>query len=77
MRGLAIGRAIEDVAQTFMAYQTDLLQGTLPAKDLLALCSPAVQNTLHEAKELARQQVFNHPSKLMLGIAAFPCLGSI
>ena len=77
LRGLAIGRAIEDVAQTFMAYQTDLLQGTLPAKDLLALCSPAVQTTLHEAKELARQQVFNHPSKLMLGIAAFPCLGSI
>lgn len=77
LRGVAIGRAIDDVAHTFMRHQTELLHGALPAKDLLALCSPQVQDTLQAAKELARQQVFNHRSKLMIGIAAFPCLGSI
>lgn len=77
LRGIAIGQAIEDVAQTFMRHQTDLLNGEFKGKDLLALCSPAVQDTLEEAKELARTRIFRHKSKLMTEIAAFPCIGSI
>lgn len=77
LRGIAIGRAIEDVAQTFMTHQSDLLRGEFKGKDLLALCSPEVQNTLEKAKELARTRIFRHQSKLMTEIAAFPCVGSI
>lgn len=77
LRGMAIGRAVEDVAQTFMTHQKDLLNGSFQGKDLLALCSPEVQNTLEKAKELARTRVFRHQSKLVTEIAAFPCLGSI
>ncbi|UOO80969.1 deoxyguanosinetriphosphate triphosphohydrolase [Uruburuella testudinis] len=77
LRGIAIGRAIDDVAQTFMTHQSDLLHGEFQGKDLLALCSPEVQNTLEKAKELARTRIFRHQSKLMTEIAAFPCVGSI
>ncbi|WP_373761966.1 deoxyguanosinetriphosphate triphosphohydrolase [Neisseria dentiae] len=77
LRGMAIGRAIEDVAQTFMTHQQDLLSNHFKGRDLLALCSPEVQNTLEKAKELARTRIFRHQSKLMTEIAAFPCLGSI
>ena len=57
LRGIAIGKAIEDVAQTFMMHQSDLLNGNFKGKDLLALCSPQVQNTLEKAKELARTRI--------------------
>ncbi|MDO4694759.1 MAG: deoxyguanosinetriphosphate triphosphohydrolase [Eikenella sp.] len=77
LRGIAIGRAIDDMAQTFMMHQSDLLNGQFRGKDLLALCSPEVQDTLEQAKELARTRVFRHQSKLMTEIAAFPCIGSI
>ncbi|MDO4641614.1 MAG: deoxyguanosinetriphosphate triphosphohydrolase [Neisseria sp.] len=77
LRGIAIGRAVDDVAQTFMMHQADLLNGQFKGKDLLALCSPAVQNTLQKAKDLARTRVFRHESKLMTSIASFPCLGSV
>ena len=77
LRGIAIGRAIEDVAQTFMMHQADLLAGQFQGKDLLALCSPEVQNTLEKAKELARTRIFRHHTKLITEIATFPCLSTI
>ena len=77
LRGIAIGRAIDDVAQTFITHQSDLLDGSFKGCDLLALCSPEVQDTLENAKELARTRIFRHQSKLMTEIASFPCLGSI
>lgn len=77
LRGMAIGKAIEDVAHTFMLHQRDLLAGQFQGKDLLALCSPPVQNTLEQAKRLARDRIFRHRSKLITEIATFPCLGLI
>ncbi|MCF7530052.1 deoxyguanosinetriphosphate triphosphohydrolase [Neisseria lisongii] len=77
LRGIAIGKAIDNVAQTFMMHQAELLAGQFQAKDLLAVCSPEVQNTLEKAKELARTRIFRHRTKLMTEIATFPCLGSI
>lgn len=77
LRGIAIGRAIDDVAQTFIKHHDDLLAGRFQGRDLLALASPAVQNTLEKAKELARTRIFSHQSKLMTEIATFPCLGLI
>lgn len=77
LRGIAIGRAIDDVAQTFMLHQSDLLNGAFQGKDLLSLCSPEVRDTLEAAKELARVRIFSHQSKLMTEIAAFPCLGLV
>ncbi|WP_066567104.1 deoxyguanosinetriphosphate triphosphohydrolase [Snodgrassella sp. CFCC 13594] len=77
LRGIAIGRAIDDVAQTFMTHHEDLLAGAFQAKDLLAMASAEVQDTLIQAKELARTRIFRHQGKLITEIATFPCLGSI
>ena len=74
---IAIGKAIDDVAQTFMLHQSDCWTEHSKAKDLLALCSPQVQNTLAKAKELAQTRIFRHHTKLLTEIATFPCLGSI
>lgn len=77
LRGIAIGRAVDDVAHTFMLHQQELLNGEFQGKDLLAFCSEEVRETLEVAKEAARTYIFRHPSKLMTEIAAFPCLGQI
>lgn len=77
LRGVAIGRAVDDIAQTFITHHRDLLLGTFQAKDLLALASPDVNEALNEAKELARTRIFRHESKLFTEIATFPCLASI
>ena len=77
LRGMAIGRAIDDMAQTFMLHHADLLAGSFQGKDLLSVCTPEVRDSLERAKELARTRVFRHQSKLITEIAAFPCIGSI
>lgn len=77
LRGMAIGRTIDDMAQTFMLHHADLLFGNFQGKDLLSVCTPEVRDTLEGAKELARTRVFRHQSKLITEIAAFPCIGSI
>ncbi|MDO5686472.1 MAG: deoxyguanosinetriphosphate triphosphohydrolase [Neisseria sp.] len=77
LRGMAIGHAIKSVAETFMRHHADLLAGSFAGKDLIALSSPEVRDTLAQAKEIALHRVFRHESKVMTEIAAFPCLGSI
>lgn len=77
LRGIAIGHAISDVAETFMRHHQDLLDGCFKSKDLLMMTSKSVRDTLIAAKELAQHKVFRHQSKVMTEIAAFPCLASI
>ena len=77
MRGLAIGAATQSVANTFMKYHRDLMSGTFPAKDLISVCDAKVSDALNNAKKIASEKVFNHKSKVMTEIAAFPCLGLI
>lgn len=77
MRGLSIGRAVEEMAQTFVQHQHDLLNGEFKGKDLLSVCGENVRTTLVEAKNLASDRVYRHRSKLIHELAAFPCLGSI
>lgn len=77
LRGIAIGRAVDDIAHTFIKHHRDLLNGSFCGKDLLALASPDVSEAMNAAKELARTRIFRHQSKLITEIATFPCLGSI
>ncbi len=63
LRGIAIGRAIDDVAQTFMTHQSDLLNGRFQGKDFLSLCSPEVRNTLEKAKEFGAHAHFPPPKQ--------------
>lgn len=78
MRGIAIGQAIEHIAEVFMRHEQQLLNGQFADKaDLLSYTDDYVQQTLENAKQLARDQIFNHRSKLMHGLAAFKCLATI
>lgn len=77
LRGMAIGRAVDDIAQTFMKHHDALLAGDFQARDLLAVAGTAVQDALNQAKQLAQDRIFRHQSKLITEIATFPCLGSI
>lgn len=77
LRGVAIGKCIEDVTQKFIKHQDSLLNGTFPAKDLLSLCDSEISDTLNAAKELALQKIYRHREKLVTEIAAFPCLSNI
>lgn len=74
MRGSAIGLAIQDIAEKFLQHETALLNGEFAAKDLLEIADEKVQTTLNQAKNLARERIFRHRSKLMYELAAFPCV---
>lgn len=77
MRGRAIGRAIDEVAKRFFEHHDGLLHGAFIYKDLLDSCDNSVKETLQNAKNLAKNQIFNHHSKLITEIASFGCLGQI
>lgn len=77
MRGYAIGQAIDNIAKIFIEYETRLLNGEFTHHDLIAIAQDEVQQTLHNAKKMARERIFRHHTKLMHELAAFPCLGSL
>lgn len=77
LRGKAIAAAISEVTRQFMRHHDALLQGSFEYKDLLSACHSPVYDTLNNAKQLAFDKVFHHPSKLHTEIATFGCLGSL
>ena len=77
LRGMAIGKAIDSVANTFYIHHKSLLAGDFPSKDLISVTEPMISETLANAKEIAANQVFRHENKVITEIAAYPCLGSI
>lgn len=77
LRGIAIGKCIDEAAQKFMMHQNEFLLGEFKAKDLLSVCEKQVGETLQQAKELARTRIYRHRSKLVTEIASFPCLGGL
>ncbi len=77
MRGRAIGKAIDEVANRFFDHHDELLQGEFAHKDLLEACDDSVGQTLEKAKTLAKNQIFHHHTKLVTEIASFGCLGQI
>ena len=77
LRGIAIGRCVSEVAQKFMLHHDSLLAGNFPAKDLITLTEPAVQEALIQAKELASNKVYRHRTKLVTELASYPCMSTI
>lgn len=77
LRGMAVGHCVAVLADRFMAHHDELLAGTFPEKDLIAVCEGPVRDTLIAAKALASQKVYRHRDKLVTEIAAYPCLGAL
>jgi len=66
-------RLVNTVTDAFVANSDALLAGTLNGS-LFAHCEDDVQNGINRAKQLARDQIFNHPSKVRMELMANQCL---
>ena len=73
LRARAMMRLVNTVTDAFVANSDALLAGTLTGS-LFAHCDATVQNGINNAKQLARQKIFNHPSKVRMELMANQCL---
>ncbi|QZA81801.1 deoxyguanosinetriphosphate triphosphohydrolase [Deefgea piscis] len=73
LRGKAIDRSIRDVAATFMTHYERIMAGTYQG-DLLNDCPPSMRLGLAEAKQLARDRIFNERRKIEIEVGSFTCL---
>jgi dGTPase len=73
LRSRAMMRLVNTVTDAFVANSDALLAGTLQGS-LFAHCDTSVQNGILQAKQLAREKIFNHPSKVRMELMANQCL---
>ncbi|WP_182406714.1 deoxyguanosinetriphosphate triphosphohydrolase [Psychrobacter sp. GP33] len=73
LRARAMMRLVNTVTDAFVANSDALLAGTLIGS-LFAHCDATVQNGINNAKQLAREKIFNHPSKVRMELMANQCL---
>lgn len=76
LRGKAIDILVNAVVDTFIKYETELLNGQL-THDLITLSDAKVATCIKSAKELAKQKIFNDPKKALVEIGAYTTLGSL
>ena len=75
LRGQAIGKIIDGVAQTFLQHEAALLHGDFAASDLIAVAPAPIRETIGAAKDFARCHIFPASPKLVMEIASYSCLG--
>ena len=73
LRARAMMRLVNAVTDAFVANSDAMLAGTLP-NSLFAHCDATVQSGINQAKKLAREKIFNHPSKVRMELMANQCL---
>ncbi len=73
LRARAMMRLVNTVTDAFVANSNELLSGTLNGS-LFTHCDSDVQNGITQAKQLARERIFNHPSKVRMELMANQCL---
>ncbi len=73
LRAQAMMRLVNMVTDAFVANSDAMLTGTLMGS-LFTHCDVSVQNGITHAKQLAREQIFNHPSKVRMELMANQCL---
>ena len=66
-------RLVNAVTDAFVANSDAMLAGTLHGS-LFTHCDAAVQSGIGQAKQLAREKIFNHPSKVRMELMANQCL---
>ena len=76
LRGKAIDIMVNAVADSFMANQEALLQGTLKG-DLISISDDKVSQCISQAKSIAQQKIFKDPKKALIEIGAYTTLGSL
>ncbi|UXY15162.1 deoxyguanosinetriphosphate triphosphohydrolase [Chitiniphilus purpureus] len=73
LRGKAIDRCVRDVAATFIQHQRRLMQGSYQG-DLLNDCPESMRQGIADAKQLARERIFNERRKIEIEVGSFTCL---
>lgn len=73
LRARAMMRLVNAVTDAFVANSSAMLAGTLQGS-LFTHCDAAVQSGIGQAKQLAREKIFNHPSKVRMELMANQCL---
>ena len=73
LRSRAMMRLVNTITDAFVANSENLLAGTLQGS-LFAHCDTSVQNGILQAKQLAREKIFNHPNKVRMELMANQCL---
>lgn len=76
LRGMVIGKCVEEFALVFMRHHNSILEGGLPggSQDLLDLVNSDISGLLKGAKNLAGERVYRHRIKVVKEVAAYPCL---
>ena len=73
LRGRAMMRLVDKVTDAFVDNADDLLSGQLQGS-LFDHCDRSVAAGISSAKTLAKEQIFNHPSKVRMELMANQCL---
>ena len=73
LRARAMMRLVNAVTDAFVVNSDAMLAGTLQGS-LFAHCDATVQSGINQAKQLAREKIFNHPSKVRMELMANQCL---
>ncbi len=73
LRARAMMRLVNAVTDAFINNSDAMLAGTLQGS-LFAHCDASVQSGISQAKDLARDKIFNHPSKVRMELMANQCL---
>ena len=73
LRARAMMRLVNAVTDAFVVNSDAMLAGTLHGS-LFTHCDVTVQSGINQAKQLAREKIFNHPSKVRMELMANQCL---
>ncbi len=73
LRARAMMRLVNAVTDAFVANSDAMLAGTLQGS-LFTHCDATVKSGINQAKQLAREKIFNHPSKVRMELMANQCL---
>jgi len=73
LRARAMMRLVNTVTDAFVDNSEAMLAGELTGS-LFAHCDAEVQSSITQAKLLARERIFNHPSKVRMELMANQCL---
>jgi len=76
LRGKIIGHFINSGVQAFLHNHSALLAGQLQG-DLISHCRAEVKQVVDGAKDMAKNQVFEHPRNVELEIGAFEVIGTL
>ncbi len=73
LRSKAVDRCVREVTAAFLRHHESMLRGEYEG-DLIAACPDFVRHGIRDAKQLARDRIFNNRRKVEIEVGSFTCL---